>query len=277
MSETQQQTDERVTIREVRRWVRQGQAFAVLTCYDATTARWLWRGGLRVMLVGDSAAQVVLGYEHTLQITLADVLTMSAAVRRGAPGSYVMADLPYASGLGGERQLMADAGRLLMDGGADAVKLEAGPSRLSVVQAIADAGTPVVVHLGWRPQQTGRTGVPQVAGKSVATTDELVSLAQQMERAGAVMLLLEACTAEAAKAVVDAVRLPVIGCGAGPACHGQVLVLHDWLGLSDWQPSFATPGAAMGESLRDAAAAWVERVEAGEHLADGGPYRQAGA
>lgn len=265
----------KTTLRDIRHWAREGRKFAVLTCYDAVTARWLFRGGLRVMLVGDTAGIMMLGHESTIHAPLEYMLTITAAVRRGAPEAFVMGDMPFMSYQADDAEAVRNAGRFMTEGMADAVKLEVDERYAGLVEKLARAAIPVVAHLGWRPQGVAQTGVPVVAGRTPQKASELVELARLMESRGASMLLLEAATAEAGRAVTEAVSIPVIGCGAGPHPNGHVIVLHDWLGLTDWQPSFAPPTTDLGRQLADHARKWVEQVESGAYLADGGPYRMA--
>ncbi len=265
--------DDKVTLRDLRRWVREGTRFPILTCYDATTAKWLWRGGVQTLLVGDSAANVILGHDSTIHVSLDFLITLTAAVRRGAPHAFVMGDMPFGSYHESDAQAVRNATRMMTEGRADAVKMEVDGHYTGAVEKVARAGIPVIAHIGWRPQRTMATGVPVVAGRTTKKIDELVDLAKMMASCGAAMLLLESATAEAGRAVIDAVDIPVIGCGAGPDCHGHVIVLHDWLGMTDWQPSFAKPTTDGGAWLTAAAERWVQMVQRGEYLADGGPYR----
>jgi len=269
---TSKDTARPVTMRDLRHRVRSGTKFAMLTCYDATTARWLYRGGLDVMLVGDTAGSMVLGFDDTIHAPLAFMLTITAAVKRGAPNAFVMGDMPFMSYQADEWEAVKNAGRFMTEGQADAVKIEVDERFVGLVGKMDRAGIPVVAHIGWRPQRTPRTGVPIVAGRTPAKIKKMVDLAKKLEDAGAAMLLIEQATAEAARAVMDAVKLPVIGCGAGPDCHGHVVVLHDWLGMTDWQPSFASPAANGGKALQDMATRWVDLVKTEKYLADGGPY-----
>ena len=261
-----------VTLKTLRHRARDGQRFAMLTCYDATTARWLARGGLDVMLVGDTAGSVVLGHDDTVRVPLDFMLVLTAAVKRGAPAAFVMGDLPFLSYTADDAEAVRNAGRMVVEGHADAVKLEVDRRHVELIAKLDRAAVPTVAHIGWRPQRTGRTGVPVVAGRTDASIQKLVDTAKDMQQPGAAMPLIEQATAEAARAVIDAVDVPVIGCGAGPDCHGHVIVLQDWLGMTDWQPSFAPPGGRGGEALKDLARKWVDLVESGRYLADGGPY-----
>jgi 3-methyl-2-oxobutanoate hydroxymethyltransferase len=273
-----------VTMRDLRRRARAGQKFAMLTCYDATTARWLYRGGLDVMLVGDTAGSMILGHDDTIHAPLEFMLTITAAVKRGAPHAFVMGDMPFMSYHADDAEAIKNAGRFMTEGQADAVKLEVDERFVGLVGKLDRASIPVVAHLGWRPQRTPRTGVPVVAGRTPGKIQEMVELAKRLVEAGAAMLLIEQATAEAGAAVVDAVGMaqdqlpgvPVIGCGAGPDCNGHVVVLHDWLGMTDWQPSFAPPATSGGQHLQSLAERWVGLVEGGQYLADGGPYAMKG-
>jgi 3-methyl-2-oxobutanoate hydroxymethyltransferase len=241
-----------VTLRTLRRFVRDGEKFACLTCYDATTARWLERAGIPLLLVGDTAAETILGLPGTIHAPLDFLLALTAAVKRGAPRTFVMGDMPFMS-------YQADA----------AEGVDAGFAPL--VARMAAAGIPVVAHLGCRPQQVKLRGGYLSAGRTTAEARELVEAAKVMEDAGAIMLLLEACPNEVSLRIVERSSIPVIGCGAGPACHGQVVVLHDLLGLTDWQPAFARPLARGGADLIATAEQWARRVrtsDLGEH-----PYR----
>ena len=233
--------------------------FAMLTCYDATTARWLWRGGVRCLLVGDTAAQMVLGHDTTLGATMPFMVEITAAVKRGAPKAFVMADMPFGSYQCGDDKAMTNAIKFIQEAKADAVKLEVALSHAPLVKRLAHAGVPVVAHIGSRPQLVRTQGGYQPAGRTAAEADELTCTAIAMVEHGATMILIEAVPVEVAARVVKAIdeltcesglpTVPVIGCGAGPACHGHVVVLHDLLGLSDWQPPFARPMTDLGTTI----------------------------
>jgi len=272
-------SDKRITIRTLQQWADAGERFAMLTCYDATTARWLYEGGLRTMLVGDTAAQMILGHDSTLPVTMDFQIAITAAVRRGAPHALIMADMPFGSYQAGDDDAVRNAVRFLKEGMADCVKLEVDGSFAPLVRRLSAAGVPVVAHLGSRPQQVRHQGVCKSVGKTKAEADIIVDAAEQMIDAGADMLLIEAVPAEVSQRIVDVARrpdnnvVPVIGCGAGPACHGHVVVLHDLVGLTTWHPPFVQPVESIGEKLRDAAAQWVETVASGRYLADDHPYK----
>lgn len=260
--------NKRVTLRDVRQWVRQQQPFAMLTCYDATTARWLWRGGLRTLLVGDTASEMILGHDATINVEMDFMVEITAAVRRGAPNAMIMADMPFGSYQCGDRDAMANAVRFLKQGMADWVKLEVDALYGKLVERMARSGVPVVAHLGSRPQMVRATGGYQRAAGTPDQAEELIQTARLMVEVGATAILIEAVPDEVARRVVAQVRqaqgdavVPVIGCGAGSACDGQVVVLHDLLGMTDWQPPFAKPLMNMGVQISELAKKWMEKVE----------------
>ncbi len=264
--------NERITLRTIRRWATEGEPFAMLTCYDATTAKWLWRGGLRCILVGDTAAQMVFGHDSTLPAKMSLMVELTAAVRRGAPGAMIMADMPFGSYQCGDDQAVRNAMQFLTDGMADCVKLEVDEAFAPLVQRLSDSGVPVVAHIGSRPQQSRHEGGHRSAGRTAAEADRIVQTARAMLEHGAQMLLVEAVPAEVSQRIVeiaqawpDGVR-PVIGCGAGNAPHGHVVVLHDVMGLTDWHAPFAAPMVALGEQISDATAKWVDLIGSGDYL-----------
>lgn len=262
-----------VTLNTLRKRVAGGTKFPVLTCYDATTARWLVQGGVDVLLVGDTAAQMILGYDSTIHAPLDFMVQITAAVKRGAPGAFVMADMPFMSYQASHAQALRNAGRFLTEGHADAVKFEVDDSYGDLVRKLTSAGIPVVAHIGSRPQTVRLTGGYKSAGKTAEEARHLVNTAELMLHCGAAMLLVEATAAEVGAEITRlASDVPVIGCGAGPDCHGHVVVLHDLLGLSDWQPAFAKPQAAMGQAIADTAAKWKDLVASGRYLAGDHPY-----
>ena len=270
-----------VTLRTIRQWVGEGQRFAMLTCYDATTARCLWQGGVKCLLVGDTAAQMILGHDTTLPVSMDFMVEITAAVKRGAPKAFVMADMPFGSYQCGDDEAVRNAIRFLKEGDADAVKLEVGLEQASLIARLTGAGVPVVAHIGSRPQHVRTKGGYGPVGKTTDEADALVHTAQTMVDHGAVMILIEAVPAQVSRRVVDTMKVnpagklagqsseqrpgqghpvAVIGCGAGPACHGQVVVLHDLLGLSRWQPPFAKPLIDLGSMISSVAGQWAQQV-----------------
>jgi 3-methyl-2-oxobutanoate hydroxymethyltransferase len=252
-----------ITLRTLRAMAGRGEPFACLTAYDATTARWLDRGGVHVLLVGDSAAQVVLGFERTIDMPLEVAIALTAAVKRGAPRTLVMADMPFASYQASDEQAVLNGARFMTEGLADVVKIEADASFARTVAAMTRAGIPVCAHVGCRPQGVAVAGGYSAAGRTAADAHQVVQDAIALEQAGAVLLLVEAVPEEVTRAIVAGTSVPLIGIGAGTACHGQVLVIQDLLGMTDSPPRFAEPVVRMGQEIQEAAAEWVRRVRSG--------------
>lgn len=249
-----------VTLKTIRRMVERDQPFACLTCYDATTARWLEAGGVHILLVGDTAAEIVLGYDSTIHMPLDIAIALTAGVKRGAPRTMVMGDMPFMSYQGSPDQAMVNAARFLTDGNADIIKIEADRTLAPLIERMTRAGVPICAHVGAKPQQVGLTGGYSSAGRTPADADAVVADAIELERAGAVMLLVEAVPPEVTDRILEQTSVPLIGIGAGPAPHGQILVVQDLLGLTSWQPGFAQPVADLGERIRDATESYVDRV-----------------
>lgn len=247
-----------------------GEPFACLACYDYTTSRWLDRAGVDVLLVGDSAANVVLGLDTTHGMPMDLAVWLTAAVRRGAERAHVMGDMPFMSYQADDAEAIRNAGRFLSEGGADSVKLEIDASFSPLVAKLTRAGIPVCAHIGSKPQQWALSGGPMVAGRRRADADEILDDAVALEAAGAVMLLIEAVPPEVTERVIAAVSVPVIGIGAGSACHGQILVVNDLLGMSDITPRFVDPVASLGQAIKAAGAEWVGRVR--DRRIGGGVY-----
>lgn len=254
-------TADPITIRTLRRMARAGEPFACLTCYDATTARWLAAGGVHVLLVGDTAAEVILGYDSTIHMPLEVALALTAGVKRGAPGRFVMGDMPFMSYQASPDDAVRNAGRFLTEGLADIVKLEGDASFAPLVSRMTRAGIPVCGHVGCRPQAVKLSGGYQSTGRTAETAQAIVEDAVALAEAGCTMLLVEAVPGEVADRIMERTPgVPLIGIGAGSSCHGQILVLQDLLGLTHWQPGFATPVASMGGEIERAAREWVGRV-----------------
>lgn len=237
---------------------------AMLTCYDYTTATHMRAAGVPSLLVGDSAASVVLGYGSTIPISLDFLIELTAAVRRGHPEALLVGDMPFGSYHESTAQGVRNVVKMVQRSQCDAVKLELGESQLGVVKRCADAGVAVIAHLGLRPQMVGVLGGYRTQGRTAGEADAIVAEAQAAEAAGAVAILLEAVPTETAERVVNGVSVPVIGCGAGPAVHGHVVVTNDLLGLTPHRPKFvpeSPDGLDVAGDLRAALSAWVRGVE----------------
>lgn len=254
---------EPVTLKTLRRMAATGEKFACLAAYDATTARWLERGGVHVLLAGDSAAQVVLGFERTIDAPIDFLVQITAALKRGAPRTLVMADMPFMSYHASVEAAMSNAARFMREGLADVVKLEVDETFAPLVDRLTRAGVPVCAHIGFRPQTTAVLGGPTAQGRTDDSMALLVRDARAMERAGAVLILVEAVPDEVTERILQETTVPVIGIGAGTACHGQILVVHDLLGLTDHPPRFAEPVETIGERIKAAGSVWVDRVRTG--------------
>jgi len=237
---------------------------SMLTAYDYPTARIVDECELDMILVGDSLAMVVLGHEDTLSVGMEEMIHHTKAVARGSKRCIVVSDMPFMSYQVSVQQAVENAGRLVKEGGAQAVKLEGGMAVLSQVQAIVQAGIPVQGHLGLTPQSAGQLGGFKVQGKSAQAGKQLMEDAQALARAGCFSLVLEAVPAPLAERVSQAIPIPTIGIGAGDGCDGQVLVLHDLVGLFDrFLPRFVKQYARLGQEMREAVSSYKQEVEAG--------------
>ena len=241
-----------------------GQKIAMVTAYDYAMARCAAASAADLILVGDSLGMVVLGYDNTLQVTVEDMIYHSAAVRRGAPESFIIIDMPYMSYHLGLDATKENAARLLIDGGANAVKLEGGSaSRVEAIKAIVDCEIPVCGHIGLTPQSEYRIGGYKVQGKTAAEHEILIAEALAVEAAGAFMLVLEGIPELLGKEISAAVRIPTIGIGAGRYTDGQVLVFHDLLGFSDLAPKFVRKYADLTNEIITALDGYSRDVKSG--------------
>jgi 3-methyl-2-oxobutanoate hydroxymethyltransferase len=253
----------RVRVPDLREKKQRGEKIAMLTAYDATMARLLDGAGVDVLLVGDSVGVVVLGYEHTLPVTLDDMLHHTRAVARGASRALVVADMPFMTYQVSVEEAVRNAGRLLQAGAA-AVKVEGGPAIAGAVRRMVEVGIPVMGHLGLQPQSVHQVGGYRRQAMQREDIEALVEDAHALERAGVFAIVLEAVGHDAARRVTAAVSVPTIGIGAGPGCDGQVLVSHDMLGLFDGHvPSFVKQYARLSEEISRAARDYAEDVRAG--------------
>jgi 3-methyl-2-oxobutanoate hydroxymethyltransferase len=242
---------------------RRGEPIAVVTAYDFPTARLADEAGVEILLVGDSLGTVVLGYESTLPVTMADMLHHVRAVTRARPSALVVADMPFLSYQASVEEAVRNAGRFVQEGGADAVKLEGGERVAPAVRRIVEIGIPVMGHLGLTPQSLLVFGGYKVQARGPAEQDRLLGEARLLETCGCFALVLEGIPARLGEAVSRELAIPTIGIGAGPGCDGQVLVSHDLLGLYHGRsPKFVRRYADLSGTMRDAFTRYVGDVKA---------------
>jgi 3-methyl-2-oxobutanoate hydroxymethyltransferase len=259
----------RITIQQLQEWKQRGTRFAMLTAYDYPTAKLLDEAGVPLLLVGDSLGVVVLGHETTIPVTMEDILRCTQAVVRGTKRTLVVADLPFLSYHVSAEQAVANAGRLLKEGGAQAVKLEGGLPVAPTVRRITEAGIPVMGHIGLTPQAVHQLGGYKVQGRRPEVAARLLEEAAALQEAGAFALVLECVPAPLSTLITRGVKIPTIGIGAGPGCDGQVQVLHDLLGLfTDFVPRHARRYAELGQAIKEAAQSYAADVEAGDFPTD---------
>jgi len=252
---------------------RKGEPISVVTAYDFPTARFADQAGVEILLVGDSVGTVMLGYESTLPVTMEDMLHHVRAVTRAKPSALVVGDMPFMSYQVSTEQAVQNAGRLVQEGGADAIKLEGGARVAEAVQRIVEAGIPVMGHLGLTPQSVLAFGGYKVQARGEADQEQLLADAKALERAGCFSLVLEGIPARLGAAVSRELTIPTIGIGAGVQCDGQVLVTHDLLGLfHGHQPKFVRRYAELGTATREAFARYVADVKARRFPSDAESY-----
>jgi 3-methyl-2-oxobutanoate hydroxymethyltransferase len=254
----------RVRTTDFRRKKEQGDKIVMLTAYDATMARLFDHAGVDALLVGDSLGTVILGHETTLPVTLDAMVHHTAAVSRGARRALVIADMPFLSYQVSVAEAVRNAGRLIQEGGAAAIKLEGGRAMLDVVARLVEVGIPVMGHLGLMPQSVHAVGGYRRRPMHADDVEALIAEAVALEHAGTFALVLEAVPAEAAALVTAQLKIPTIGIGAGPECDGQILVSYDMLGLFDeFVPSFVKQYARLAETILDATQTYAADVRAG--------------
>ncbi len=255
---------------------RGGEKIAMVTAYDAPSARFADAAGVDLILVGDSAAMVVLGHDSTLPVTLDEMLLLTSAVSRSTRRALVVGDLPFGSYQESDEKAVASAVRMVKEAGADIVKLEGSDRRLSRVRAIVDAGIPVMGHIGLTPQSATLLGGYKPQGRTAVKARHLLDAAKALEAANCCALVIEAVPPPVATRVTQSVAIPVIGIGAGRECDGQVLVWHDLLGISeDPVPRFVKRYADLATDIRRAVAAYVDEVRSGAYPEDKHTYSMA--
>lgn len=259
---------------------QRGPKIAVLTAYDATMARLLDEAGVDVLLVGDSLGMVVQGLPNTLPVTLDEICYHGRAVARAAHHAHVVGDMPFMSYQASVEQALSNAGHLLKTGGFEAVKLEGGEAYAPHVRAIVTAGIPVMGHVGLQPQSVHAMGGFRVQGKSATDAERVLADARAIADAGAYAIVLEGIPSELGQRITQAISIPTIGIGAGPACDGQVLVCYDFLGMyPSLKPKFVKHFADLGTQITAATQRYVQEVQAGTfpdaaHSFGGEPKKQ---
>lgn len=243
---------------------QQGRKISMLTAYDYSTAKLMDEAGINAILVGDSLGNVVLGYEDTLSVTMEDMIHHGAAVARGAKNAMVVVDMPFMSYQASVYDAVVNAGRLMKEGRASAVKLEGGKEVCPQVKAVTEAGIPVMGHLGLTPQSINALGGHRVQGKTQQAAQKLLDDARALQEAGAFAVVLECVPEKLADKVTKELEIPTIGIGASSGCDGQVLVYQDMLGMfSDFTPKFVKKFANVGQVMKEAFKSYIDEIQQG--------------
>lgn len=250
------------------------EKLSMLTCYDALTAQIIAEAGVDMLLVGDSVGMAVLGYDSTLPVKLEDIIRHTQAVRRGAPKAFIVADMPFLTYGVDFSESVKNAGRLISEGGASAVKLEGGAELCPEIETMVRLGIPVMGHIGLQPQSVSVSGY-RVAGRTEAEVLALIEQAKALEKSGVFSMVLEGTVEEAAKRVSEAVSVPVIGIGAGKYTDGQVLVCTDMLGLSDQEFRHNKRYGGLRGIIRDAVSTYSAQVKSGAFPGPENSFKQA--
>lgn len=252
------------TVSTIREQKKNGDKITMLTAYDYSTAKLIDEAGINSILIGDSLGNVILGYEDTLSVTMEDMIHHTRAVSRGAKNALIVADMPFMSYQTSVYDAVVNAGRLIKEGRAQAVKLEGGAAVCKQIRAIVDASIPVMAHLGLTPQSINAFGGFKVQGKTEEAAKRLISDAKAIEKAGAFAVVLEGIPAKLAEIITNTISIPTIGIGAGKGCDGQVLVYQDMLGMfSDFTPKFVKKFANVGEIMTGAFKEYIKEVKSG--------------
>jgi 3-methyl-2-oxobutanoate hydroxymethyltransferase len=257
-------TQKKITIADLNQKKQDGQKITMLTAYDYPTARLVDEAEIDTVLVGDSLGMVVMGLESTVPVTMDEMIHHSKAVRRGISRAFVIGDMPFMSYQVSIAKAVENAGRFMKEAGCDAVKLEGGSEMAHVVNAIVDAGIPVCGHIGLTPQTATKLSGFKVQGKDADSAKELIEAAEDLENAGAFMIVMECIPDFLAARITSQLSIPTIGIGAGKDCDGQVLVYHDLVGLFErFTPKFVKQYINLSPSIREAIVKYKEEVEAG--------------
>lgn len=255
-------TGPRITVREILAKKQRGERLVMVSAYDALFARLSDEGGADLILVGDSMANVILGLDSTVPVTMDQMIHHGAAVRRGATRAMVVVDMPFMSYQVSIEQALTNAGRLLKEAGAHAIKLEGGEAMADTIRALTRIGIPVVAHIGLTPQSIRAEGAYRMYGKSPEEQQMLLDAARAVERAGAFCVVLECVKAGVARDITQALEIPTIGIGSGTSCDGQVLVTQDLVGLTLGKvPKFVMPVASLKDDLRQAVQTYIARTK----------------
>lgn len=260
---------QRVTIHTLRQMKERGEKIAMLTAYDASFARLFDEAGADVLLVGDSLGMVVQGHDTTLPVTLEEMAYHCRAVVRGASRAHVVGDMPFGSYQASLEQGVANAAKLMKEGGCHSVKLEGGAVHAELVRRLVAAGIPVMGHIGLTPQSFHQLGGFKVQGRDSGGRERLLADAIALEEAGVYAIVLEAIPSDIAREITETVGVPTIGIGGGVNCDGQVLVSYDMLGMDEtFKPRFVRRFATLGQTIKDATAAYVAEVRSGTFPSD---------
>ncbi|MGB3916172.1 3-methyl-2-oxobutanoate hydroxymethyltransferase [Thiothrix litoralis] len=257
----------RVTVTTLRKMKREAEKIVMLTAYDASFAKVLDAQGVDVILVGDSLGMVIQGHETTVPVTMDDMVYHTRAVAKNCQHALVIGDLPFMSYTSPE-QALRNSARLMQESGAHMVKLEGGAPQVATVAQLAHHGVPVCAHLGLQPQSVHKLGGYRVQGRDEAVAKQMLEDAKALQDAGADMLVLECVPVALAAQITQALEIPTIGIGAGRECDGQVLVLHDMLGISPRAPKFSHDFIGAGATIPQAVASYVQAVKAGNFPED---------
>jgi len=254
----------KVTVYRLWEMKRSGQKISMITAYDYPTGVWAERAAIDILLVGDSMAMTVLGYPNTLPATMEELVAHSQAVNRGNSTSFVLGDMPYMSYQPAVEMAVQNAGRFMSEGGCDGIKLEGGIAMADRVEAIVNAGIPVMGHLGLTPQSASMLGGFKAQGKDALIAKTIIDDARVLEEAGAFSILLEAVPSKVSKLVTERAGIPIIGIGAGPDCDGQILIFHDMFGLYPaFTPKFAKQYADVGKTIVEGLQRYADEVREG--------------
>ncbi len=254
----------RITINDIREMKQNGEKIAVLTAYDYSTAKIIDKCNIPIILVGDSLGNVVLGYDSTIPVTMDDMIHHCKAVVRGAEHALIVGDMPFMTYHISMEDAMRNAARFIQEAGVQAVKLEGGVTIADKVKRLVDCGIPVMGHIGMTPQSVNQFGGNLVQGKTVAVAQHLVDDAKALEQAGAFSIVLECIPKRLAALITQNLSIPTIGIGAGPDCDGQVLVINNLLGLTDFNPKLAKQYVNLKDIMSQAISAYRDEVKGGQ-------------